>query len=93
MEPVDIYKVAKVARLKITSDEAEKYQKKLDSMIPWFNNMLLTEVPDFIKPVYSMTSQNTDFNSFEGKAIKENTDALYNVPEKKENIIIVPKVI
>lgn len=93
MKTADIFKVAKVARIKISQDEAERYQKKLDSMIPWFHNMLATEVPDFIKPVYSMVSQTKDTNISNDEVKKENKDALYNVSSKQENAILVPKVI
>ncbi len=95
MTLINIKKVAKMARISITEDEAIKYQNNLNSIIPWFHDMLSTEVPEFIKPVYSLTVNTEGDSYFNDEIMQEHTkdEVLFNVPSKKQNLIIVPKVI
>ena len=95
MDNINIKKIAKVAKISITEDEALKYQSNLNNMIPWFHEMLATEIPDFIKPMYSLTVNAEGINSFndEVKRTDKQEDILSNVPSKMQNLIIVPKVI
>ena len=95
MDNINIKKVAKIARISITEEEALKYQSNLNNMIPWFHEMLATEIPDFIKPVYSLTVNTEGTNSFndEVKRMDTQEEVLSNVPSKMQNLIIVPKVI
>ena len=95
MTSPNIKKVAKIARISITEDEAKKYQSNLDSIIPWFHDMLSTEVPDFINPVYSLIVNAEGSNYFNDEIKREDApeEVLFNVPSKKQNLIVVPKVI
>jgi aspartyl/glutamyl-tRNA(Asn/Gln) amidotransferase C subunit len=95
MREVEISKVARVARIFLTESEALKYQSNLDTIIPWFRDMLSIEIPPNTIPVYSITANTEGENFFEDEPKKLDTmeEVLFNVPNKKENLILVPKVI
>jgi aspartyl/glutamyl-tRNA(Asn/Gln) amidotransferase C subunit len=92
---IEIAKVAKIARLALTEQEKEFYQNNLNEVIPWFREMLDIEIPENTTPLYSLTSEEEGENSFndEGGAVELQEEVLFNVPERRENLILVPKVI
>jgi aspartyl/glutamyl-tRNA(Asn/Gln) amidotransferase C subunit len=94
-ELVNAGKIAKTARIFLTDEEVAKYQGNLEVVIPWFREMLETDIPNNIKPIYSLTTEEDGENYFEDEPKKTDTlnEVLFNVPEKKENLILVPKVI
>jgi aspartyl/glutamyl-tRNA(Asn/Gln) amidotransferase C subunit len=92
---IEARKVAKIARIFLTEEEIAKYQENLSIVISWFHEMLEVKISDNIKPIYSLTAQEEGENYFEDEQLKMESlnDVLFNVPEKKENLILVPKVI
>lgn len=90
-----IQDVRRVARIYLTQEQEERCQKMLDSILPWFKEMLSIELPEGITPIYSLTAECEGFNCFEGEPEMGGSvaDVLFNAPEKKENLILVPKVI
>ena len=92
---VEARKVAKIARIFLTEDEVAKYQGNLSVVIPWFREMLEVKISEDVKPIYSLITEEDGDNYFEDEPLKTESlnDVLFNVPEKKENLILVPKVI
>lgn len=94
---VDIKKVARIARLYLTPQEEEKYTSNLQIILPWFNEMLsLKNLPNVdISPVYTTVTEDENRNSFQDEISREEStdDILRNTPNKKGNLIFVPKVI
>lgn len=87
-------KICEIARLFLTEEESLKYKENLKTVLPWFSKMLVEVKVEESNYVYS-PSDIADINLFydeSGKAEKT-SDVLSNVPNKKGNLIIVPKVI
>ena len=94
---ISVVKVAKSARLFLTKEEEKLYQENIDRMIVWFEDIYSVE---HSKCVYSTVSEEETRNTFndetfteEEKAKQDILQVLANTPEKKENFILVPKVI
>lgn len=87
-------KICEIARLFLTEDEAKKYKQNLKTVLPWFSKMLIEVKIEESNYVYS-PSDLTDTNLFYDEAQKKDktSEVLSNVPNKKGNLIIVPKVI
>lgn len=87
-------RILEIARLSIPENEKERYKQNLKNVLPWFNEMFFAIKVDGEKDIYSPMSKE-DINCFNDEAKKEDAikDVLFNVPNKKDNLIIVPKVI
>jgi len=87
-------KICEIARLFLTEEENKKYKQNLKTVLPWFSKMLMEVKIEESNYVYS-TSDLTDINLFhdEVRKVDKTSEVLSNVPNKKGNLIIVPKVI
>ncbi len=90
-----IEEISQITRISISKEEEAEYQQNLDNIIPWFAEMLTLDIKDGIEEVYSTTTQTEGQNGFNDEVNKLGTidEVLFNVPNKKDNLIIVPKVI
>lgn len=87
-------KICEIARVYLTKEEREKYKQNLKTVLPWFAKMLINVKIEGSNYVYSPTDlTDTNFFNDEEEKADKTLDVLSNVPNKKGNLIIVPKVI
>ena len=87
-----IKKISKLARISVTSDETDRLEKDLNSILK-FVEQLKELNTDKVEPISSVSDQDLTMNKDEVKKINEKDDILKNAPEKNSNYYVVPKVI
>ncbi len=92
---MNVHEVALSARIKLNEEEALIYQKNLNLLIPWFNKMLELEALKNcdLKPIYNLRNGKMIMSKDEVSKNATVETVLSNVPNKKGNLILVPKVI
>ena len=87
-------KICEIARLFLNKEELEKHKQNLKTVLPWFDKMLVDVKIEESHYIYSPADL-TDINLFhdEAQKVDKTLEVLSNVPNKKGNLIIVPKVI
>ena len=87
-----IKKISKLARISVTSDETDRLEKDLNSILK-FVEQLKELNTDKVEPISSVSEQELTMNKDEVKKTNEKEDILKNAPEKNSNYYVVPKVI
>jgi aspartyl-tRNA(Asn)/glutamyl-tRNA(Gln) amidotransferase subunit C len=87
-----IKKISKLARISVTSDETDRLEKDLNSILK-FVEQLKELNTDKVEPISSVSDQELTMNKDEVKKTNEKEDILKNAPEKNSNYYVVPKVI
>ncbi|MEM9469842.1 MAG: Asp-tRNA(Asn)/Glu-tRNA(Gln) amidotransferase subunit GatC [Pseudomonadota bacterium] len=87
-----VMKVARLARLKISDEEAEKYGSQLSNIIQFVEQ--LNEVDtDNVEPLASVVDINLRLRDDEITDGGIQKDVLANAPEELEGFFVVPKVV
>lgn len=89
---IDIEYVAKLARINLTESEKSKFSKQLDSILGYVEKLeeLDTKGVEPMAHPHSMTNVWQDDVVGGSLTVEE---ALQNAPAKRNNMIIVPKVV
>ena len=91
-QSIDIQKVANLARIALTDEEKSKLSGQLDSILGYINKLHELDTSN----VDPTAHPHSVFNVWrEDKADGELPieEALKNVPEQRQNMIVVPKVV
>lgn len=92
LDKKDVEKVARLARLKITDEEAEKYGAQLSNIINFVEQ--LGEVnTDNVEPLASVVDITLRLRDDEITDGGIQDDVLANAPESLEGFFVVPKVV
>ncbi len=89
---IDIDYVAKLARIELTEDEKAKYSAQLGQILEYFKKLSEVDV-DGVEPsahahsIYNVWRDDTPTPAMSVE------DALMNAPAKRDNQIVVPKVV
>ena len=87
-----INKIAKLARIKLSDDEAKDLLKDMNSILDWVEQ--LNEVnTDSIEPLANISSSTLPQRKDESKDINSSDEILQNSPDKIEGYFAVPKVV
>ncbi|MDC0625007.1 Asp-tRNA(Asn)/Glu-tRNA(Gln) amidotransferase subunit GatC [Alphaproteobacteria bacterium] len=87
-----INKIAKLARIKLSDDEAKDLLKDMNSILDWVEQ--LNEVnTDSIEPLANISSSTLPQRNDESKDINSSDEILQNSPDKLEGYFAVPKVV
>ena len=87
-----INKIAKLARIKLSDDEAKDLLKDMNSILDWVEQ--LNEVnTDSIEPLAKISSSILPQRKEESKDINTSDEILQNSPDKLEGYFAVPKVV
>ena len=87
-----ILKIANLAKISITSDETEKLESEISSIISWVET--LNEVDtDNIEPMINSLKSSLRMRDDEVNDGNKIKDILLNSPTKDDNFFVVPKVI
>lgn len=89
----DVLKLAKLARLKLTDAETDKYQKEFSAILSYVDQ-LSTVNTDNLKPTYQVTGlQNVTRSDVEIDYGVSQTDLLSNVPDVSDAQIKVKRML
>ncbi|MAU87054.1 MAG: Asp-tRNA(Asn)/Glu-tRNA(Gln) amidotransferase GatCAB subunit C [Rhodobiaceae bacterium] len=87
-----ILKIANLAKISITSDETEKLESEISSIISWVET--LNEVDtDNIEPMINSLKSSLRMRDDEVNDGNKIKDILLNSPTEDDNFFVVPKVI
>ena len=87
-----INKIAKLARIKLSEEEARELLKDMNSILDWVEQ--LNEVnTDKVEPLANISSSTLPKRKDEAKDINTSDEILQNSPDKLEGYFAVPKVI
>ena len=87
-----INKIAKLARIKLSEEEAEDFLKDMNSILDWVEQ--LNEVnTDAGEPLANISSSILPERKDEANDINSSDEILKNSPDKLEGYFAVPKVV
>ncbi len=87
-----INKIAKLARIKLSEEEAEDLLKDMNSILDWVEQ--LNEVnTDSIEPLANISSSILPQRKDESSDVNSSDEILQNSPDKLEGYFAVPKVV
>ena len=89
---INIDYVAKLARIELTSEEKEKYSQQLGQILGYFQKLSEIDVTDVEPSAHAHAIYNVWREDVEGTPMNVD-DALMNAPAKRDNQIVVPKVV
>ena len=87
-----INKIAKLARISLSEEEANDLLKDMNSILDWVEQ--LNEVnTDSVEPLTNISSSTLPQRKDEAKDINSSDEILKNSPDKLEGYFAVPKVV
>ena len=87
-----INKIAKLARIRLSEEEAKDLLKDMNSILDWVEQ--LNEVnTDSVKPLANISSSILPQRKDEANDINSSDEILKNSPDKLEGYFAVPKVV
>ena len=87
-----INKIAKLARIKLSDEEAKDYLKDMNSILDWVEQ--LNEVnTDSVEPLTNISSSILPQRKDEANDVNTSDEILKNSPDKLEGYFAVPKVV
>ena len=87
-----INKIAKLARIRLSEDEARDLLKDMNSILDWVEQ--LNEVnTDTVEPLTNISSSTLPQRNDEAKDVNSSEEILKNSPDKLEGYFVVPKVV
>ncbi len=87
-----INKIAKLARIRLSAEDAEDLLKDMNSILDWVEQ--LNEVnTDSIEPLTNISSSILPLRKDESKDVNSSDEVLKNSPDKLEGYFAVPKVV
>mgnify|MGYP002524678307 FL=1 len=89
---IDIDYVAKLARIELTDDEKAKYSAQLGQILEYFKKLSEVDVEGVEPSAHAHSIYNVWRDDVPTPAMSVE-DALMNAPAKRDNQIVVPKVV
>jgi len=87
----EVYHVARLAKLMISEEDAEKFCKEFEEILSYFD--ILDEVGEDVKPTFHVLEIRNVFRDDEPKEGLEQSSALKNAPRKEEGYFVGPRVV
>ncbi len=89
---IDVEYVSKLARIELTKEESQKFAEQLDQIMEYFRKLDTVDVANVDPtahafPVFNIWQEDVAVSGF---SVEE---ALRNVPEARDNQVVVPKVV
>lgn len=89
---IDIDYVAALARIELSQEEKEKFSAQLGQVLDYFKKLSDVDVEGVEPSAHAHAMYNVWREDVEGDAMSIE-DALMNAPKKRDNQIVVPKVV
>jgi aspartyl-tRNA(Asn)/glutamyl-tRNA(Gln) amidotransferase subunit C len=87
-----ILKIANLAKISITSDETEKLESEISSIISWVETLNEVDTEN-IEPMTNSLQSSLRMREDEVNDGNKTKDILLNSPTEDDNFFVVPKVI
>jgi len=87
----DVYKIAELAKIEITKEEAEKFQKELMSIVDYFN--VLDEVKENVEPTFHVLPLKNVFREDVPKESMSREEVLANAKHTENGYFKGPKIV
>ena len=85
-------KIAKLTRLKLTSEEIDEFTNQLSSILDWVEQLNEVDTNN-VEPLSNVSISELPLRKDEKNNKDLSSDLLLNAPEKLENYFVVPKVV
>ncbi len=89
---IDIDYVANLARIALTDEEKETFSRQLDDVLGYIEKLNEVDVSGIEPTAHAFPVKNVWRDDVAGEAFPVET-ALANAPAKRQNMIVVPKVV
>jgi aspartyl-tRNA(Asn)/glutamyl-tRNA(Gln) amidotransferase subunit C len=89
---IDIDKVADLARIALSEEEKAKFSSQLDSILGYIDKLNELDTED-VKPMAHPHSVENVWREDAAEPEMPVEEALKNAPAKRQNMVIVPKVV
>jgi len=91
IDPAEVSRIARLARLKVTPDETKRLAKDLDRIVAMIDSLKAVELPEGAE---ALTYFGRDVHrSDEPRACLPTEDALRNAPVQDGEFFLVPKIV
>ncbi len=87
----DVYKIAELAKIEITKEEAEKFQKEFESIIEYFG--ILDEVEEDVEPTFHVLPLKNVFREDIPRKGLTQEEALANAKHVENGYFKGPKIV
>ncbi|MDR2200858.1 MAG: Asp-tRNA(Asn)/Glu-tRNA(Gln) amidotransferase subunit GatC [Puniceicoccales bacterium] len=91
-EHIDIDHIAALCRIALTDEERKTFSQQLDTMIAYLDQLKTVDIGDCEPMVQALDLHNV-LRADEGEVSFPVEVALMNAPEKKNNQILVPRIV
>ena len=89
---LDVDYVANLARIELTDEEKEKFSSQLGDVLKYFEKLNTVEV-EGVEPMAHAFPRHNVWDEDESRPGFSAQEALSNAPDKRQDQIVVPKVI
>lgn len=89
---LDVDYVANLARIDLTDQEKDKFSSQLGDVLKYFDKLNAVEV-DGVEPTAHAFPRHNVWDEDQSKPGFSSEEALMNAPEKRQDQVVVPKVI
>ena len=89
---LDVDYVANLARIELTEEEKAKFSSQLGDVLEYFDKLNAVEV-DGVEPTAHAFPRHNVWDEDQSKPGFSSEEALMNAPEKRQDQVVVPKVI
>ncbi len=87
----DVFKIAELAKIEISKEEAEKFRKEFESIIDYFN--ILDEVGEDVEPTFHVLPLKNVFRDDVPKKGLSREEALKNARHVEDGYFKGPKIV
>ena len=87
----DVYKIAELAKIEITKEEAEKFQKELVNIVSYFN--VLDEVEEDVEPTFHVLPLRNIFREDVPEESLSRDEVLANARHRENGYFKGPKIV
>ena len=89
---LDVDYVANLARIELSDQEKDKFSSQLGDVLKYFDKLNAVEV-DGVEPTAHAFPRHNVWDEDQSKPGFSSEEALMNAPEKRQDQVVVPKVI
>ena len=89
---LDVDYVANLARIELTDGEKDKFSSQLGDVLEYFDKLNAVDV-DGVEPTAHAFPRHNVWDEDQSKPGFSSEEALMNAPEKRQDQVVVPKVI
>lgn len=93
IEPPDIRKLADMAQIAVTAQEAEDWQSKIEDIVSWFDQLQAVELEDQDEYLQDTLTENNNLRNDEPRAYDNREAIMEAMPRRQGQYLKVPKIL